>query len=400
LPIRLKIATTPSELDDVYKVRYQVYVEEDSKFKNVKLENKRLFDLFDSLASVANIVAYDGDIPIATLRLNLDSEVGLPSEEYFDFSSYRCELMRQGESVLVSCGMLAISEKWRRKRDVLQALFKMAIGIGYHWGTTNGIASVNKETVTMYDRMGYEKLSEPIWIESIGNYIVPMAADYKEIHGWAFRGLLESTLDVFWLESFSAQFERILLSPGEILFRQSDEADDAYIVDAGSVSLSREAFDGKELVIANLTRGALFGELGLIDSCPRSATAIADSRVELIRISRAAFNEVIKNNAAASEKLLKLFAQRMRSTDELATVMAYAPQTSRVEYALDKLKKSASPSKKDNTLLVAKSNPKEIAKTAGVREFEVRRVLEMRRMDGVLDYSEKWIHFFANKKRA
>jgi len=397
MTITIKVASTASELDDVYRVRYDVYVKEDGKFTNTALSDERILDRFDAVSSSANIIAYDDGMPVATLRLNLDSEVGLPSEEYFDFSQFRQQANSlNNNSVLVSCGMLAIREKWRRKRDVVQALFKMAIGIGFHWNTTHSIASVNKDTVSMYGRMGYRELSAPVWVESIGNYIVPMSADYKEIHGWAFNGLLDSALDRFWLDSFSAHFERILLSPGEILFNQNDEASEAFIVDAGWVALSRLALDGQELVIANLSRGALFGELGLIDGNPRSAKAVASTRVELIKFSRSVFNDSIQNNPRINEKLLQVFAQRIRTTDELAIVMAYAPQTGRVEYALDKLKQTAQPHKKDSSLLIVRSSPEEIAKTAGVREYEVRRVLEMARQQGILDYSDRWIHFILN----
>lgn len=396
LSVRIKVATTPSELDDVYKVRYQVYVVEDNKFKDLQLRNKRLYDQFDAILSSANIIAYEGEVPVATLRLNLDSDVGLPSEEHYDFSRFRQQIGNLTKKpILVSCGMLAIREKWRRKRDVVQALFKMAIGIGFHWNTTHSIASVNKETVSLYGRMGYSELSDPVWVESIGNYIVPMVADYKDIHRWAFNGLLDSSLDRFWLDSFSAHFERVLLNPGEVLFNQNDEASEAFIVDAGWITLSRLALDDQELVIANLSRGALFGELGLIDGRPRSAKAVASTRVELIKFSRDVFNDSIQNNPHGNEKLLQVFAQRIRNTDELAAVMAYAPQTGRVEYALDKLKQSAQPHKKDSSLLVVKSSPEEIAKTAGVREYEVRRVLEMARQQGTLDYSDRWIHFIS-----
>jgi len=397
MAITIKVATTASELDDVYRVRYDVYVIEDGKFQGSDAGEARILDRFDAVSSAANIIAYEDGLPIATLRLNRDSDVGLPSETHFDFSGFRAEAVRtNADAVLVSCGMLAIREKWRRRRDVVQALFKMAIGIGFHWHTTHSIAAVNKDTVSMYGRMGYTELSEPVWVESIGNFIVPMVADYEQIHAWAFNGLLDSSLDRFWLDSFSSHFERILLSPGEVLFDQNDEADEAFIVDAGWVALSRLAMDGQELVIANLPRGALFGELGLLDGHPRSAKAVASSRVELIKFNRDTFNELVQRHSNVCDKLLKVFAQRIRNADELATVMAYAPQTGRVKFALNKLKKTAVPHRKDNTMLTLQISLEDIAKTAGVRGHEVRRVLELARQEGELDYSDRWIHFFEN----
>jgi len=75
-------------------------------------------------------------------------------------------------------------------------------------------------------------------------------------------------------------------------------------------------------------------------------------------------------------------------------VMAYSAQTTRrVKFALDKLKRNASPHKKVSDVLVSKTSPLHVAQTAGVRESEVRRILELEKQSGSLDYSERWIHF-------
>ena len=74
-------------------------------------------------------------------------------------------------------------------------------------------------------------------------------------------------------------------------------------------------------------------------------------------------------------------------------VMAYAPQTGRVHYALEQTRIAAAPDPRREGVSVAKIGPAALALSAGVREDEVRRVLEMERSRGVLEYGERVIRF-------
>ena len=75
----IKIARTEKELKDVFKLRYQVYVKQEGYFKDVS--TKLITDQFDSTLQTANVIAYSGIQPIATIRINCDSEILLPCDE-------------------------------------------------------------------------------------------------------------------------------------------------------------------------------------------------------------------------------------------------------------------------------------------------------------------------------
>ncbi len=391
----IKVAATAKEIDAVFKLRHQVYVVEDQKFGGEIFPDERIIDRFDAMPFVANIIAVENDVPIGTLRLAKNGDIGLPIDKYFDFSEYNNSLLEKDKEVLLaSAGMLAITYKGRNKRNVIMALFKMATGICMEWGITHVVATANHETVSVYEHLGFESIGDKVWIDEIANYIVPMAAPLSKPIEWAFGGLVDNRLDAFWLDYFSGRFERILLSSGEALFRQGDEADSVYIVDDGWISISIVDEDGQELNLAQLSKGALFGELALIDDSPRSANAVAVSGADVIRLSKSDFLGTLSGSEAGTERLLKVFANRIRSADELAMVMAYAPQTGRVRFALDKLREAAVPHRKLPGVLVSKTSPLHLAQTAGVREYEVRRILALEKKNGCLDYSERWIHFF------
>ena len=58
--------------------------------------------------------------------------------------------------------------------------------------------------------------------------------------------------------------------------------------------------------------GSYFGEMALIDGGPRSATVVADTDVLCLRLSRAPFQRMLKDEPEVSIALLKEFARRIR----------------------------------------------------------------------------------------
>ncbi len=62
---------------------------------------------------------------------------------------------------------------------------------------------------------------------------------------------------------------------GEIIIEEGSLSSDAYIIESGSVEVSKKLPGGKTQVITKLDKNDIFGEMGLIDQLPRSATVKA-----------------------------------------------------------------------------------------------------------------------------
>lgn len=399
MSIRLKVARTEKELRDVFRFRHKVYVTERGKFSGTSGCAGSIVDQFDAMPSVANVVAYQGDEVVASMRINRDSSIGLPSEEYFDFSDTRASIAEEyraagkEEPLLVSGSMFAIHKDWRNRRNVIFALFKMSAGVMYDWGATHVIGSISEETLSLYGRLGFEAIGDPVWNEEVNDFLVPILAPFDRVFEWTYGDIGEK-IPLFWLDNFCGEYERLLLSPGDVLFRQGDMADRAYAIDDGWVSISQNDAEGNEMVLANLSRGALFGELAVLDQGPRSATATAISNVGLIVLERERMMDVIREQPEKVGELLLHFTRQVREMDDLALVHAFAPQSQRVGHALKRLWQSAGLDSRDPKTRVARISPQQIAKLARIKEEEVLQILEIEKRKGVLDYGPKKIRFF------
>ena len=93
---------------------------------------------------------------------------------------------------------------------------------------------------------------------------------------------------------------------GEIIIQQGDTATAFYIVERGMVSVSK---DGK--VVAHLAPGQYFGEIGLLNGVPRTATVTAESSsVQVLELSRERFLDLVENSDLVSSEMAAIARKR------------------------------------------------------------------------------------------
>jgi len=401
MPIRIKLARSPKEIDDALWLRHEVFVIEDGKFGGKPVPGHRLVDHFDAFPSVYHVVAYEHSEPVATMRLVKDSDAGLPVDELYDFTEYRKQAVgdlpglggdwaKRDTPVFGSAGMLAIRGPWRRRRDVIRAMFRMAATVCQGYGASHVVVVVNYETAGMYRRLGFTELCEKIWNEEIGNHVIPLAGTTQQFIGWALGDLPDTPLS-----SFQDSFERLVLRSGELVFNEGDIGEHAYVVESGEIRISRRRDGAQELTLAHLGRGDLFGELALLDDQPRAASATALVDCELMTLDRQSFEKQLHEHPERARRLFKVFAARMRSMDELAMVLAFAHPAQRLEFALEAARKQAAPERGNPGAVVFRGGPKELALMAAVDEQVTRQYLETVAQAGRIVYSERHIAFEA-----
>jgi CRP/FNR family transcriptional regulator, cyclic AMP receptor protein len=110
--------------------------------------------------------------------------------------------------------------------------------------------------------------------------------------------------------------EQCRFAAGHEIFAEGDPSDVAYIITAGSVEILKTASSG-EVLLAVLRAGEIFGEMGLVDEAPRSATARAAGPVVATLVERDEFLELLQSRSEQGTALLRTLFERLRTTNQL-----------------------------------------------------------------------------------
>ena len=100
---------------------------------------------------------------------------------------------------------------------------------------------------------------------------------------------------------------------GSVVFKEGDIGDCAYLINKGKVEISVKRGDDR-VVLAHRRPTEVFGEIAIIDSMPRSATAIAVQPTSLIVITREQLMRRIEETDPVARLCLKLVLERFRAT--------------------------------------------------------------------------------------
>ena len=103
---------------------------------------------------------------------------------------------------------------------------------------------------------------------------------------------------------------------GEVIFREGEQSDAAYLVVSGKVRIVKGLDTAGTKDIAVVGAGQYVGEMGAIDEVPRSASAVADSAVACLPVTPEAFLYMLRQNPEESIDLLKILFERLRAANK------------------------------------------------------------------------------------
>jgi len=113
-------------------------------------------------------------------------------------------------------------------------------------------------------------------------------------------------------------------APGQVIARQGEPADSFYLVRIGFVKISEE-YPGGELVLAYLSRGDYFGEIGLLGGGLRTANCTALDHVELVRISGDDFRQMVERYPAVRQGLEAVAEERRAQNQQRMQMIHNVP---------------------------------------------------------------------------
>ena len=107
----------------------------------------------------------------------------------------------------------------------------------------------------------------------------------------------------------------VRLEPGDVLFREGDHGDRAFIVTAGQVEILKKA-ERREVLLALRGEGEVIGEMALLQEEPRSATVRARTRTDLVSIPKAALDDLLETSPSAARSVFHTLVRRMREDQD------------------------------------------------------------------------------------
>ena len=108
-----------------------------------------------------------------------------------------------------------------------------------------------------------------------------------------------------------SNIEAQFFKAGSTIFREGDEANELFVIKSGQVRIQIGNRTVTELAADNI-----FGEMALIDSEPRSATAVAFTDVEVVPVSEKQFLFLVSQTPYFALKVMRVLAQRLRVTNK------------------------------------------------------------------------------------
>jgi len=177
-------------------------------------------------------------------------------------------------------------------------------------------------------------------------------------------------------------------SKNTLIMCEGDKSDSLYVILSGKVKVFLSDEEGKEVTLNTQGHGEYFGELALLDSAPRSASVVTTEDSKMAVISKAAFEECMKNNPGIPLTISRNLAKRLRNLSENVRNLALMDVYGRVARTLLDLAEDDIDGKK---VIRQKMTQRDIASIVGASREMVSRILRDLSLGGYITIQNKII---------
>jgi len=192
---------------------------------------------------------------------------------------------------------------------------------------------------------------------------------------------LFATLPDEQLRLLTTMVTRRSATRGTTIMAVGDPTDSMYIVLSGRLKVMMSDSEGKEVILSILGPGEFFGEMGMIDDEPRSASVIAIEPCELLSFAKRDFRKCLTDNSEMSMAVMRGLVRRLREADRKIGSLALLDVYGRVARLLLDMAENVNGEK-----IVTKRLPKQdIAKMIGASREMVSRVMKDLQTGGYIE---------------
>ena len=172
------------------------------------------------------------------------------------------------------------------------------------------------------------------------------------------------------------------------ILRAGEETDALYIILSGRVKVLIPDEEGHEVILSMIGPHEFFGEMGLLDELPRSASVETLEACDMLRLSKAGFTNILKDNFELAMLIIRNLVRRLRDADRKIESLALIDVYGRVARLLIDMAESV-----DGKWIVERAPPKqEIARMIGASREMVSRVVKDLQHKGLIRAEKRGIY--------
>lgn len=119
------------------------------------------------------------------------------------------------------------------------------------------------------------------------------------------------------LSELAPLMQEVEVGVGTAIFKEGDIGDSMYVIYKGQVKIHKGS-----TTLAVLREKEVFGELSLLDSETRSASATANTDCFIFKIDQEPFYELMETRPEVAKGFIKILCQRLRAQNEKAVAAA------------------------------------------------------------------------------
>ena len=191
------------------------------------------------------------------------------------------------------------------------------------------------------------------------------------------------------VETLARVSSRVRKGAGNLVLREGLPSDGLYVVLRGRVNLLREGTGGRDLILASLGPGAVFGETCAMEGMPMSTSAICAVASELVRVPAESIREHVRRDGNSLLQILRLMHDKLAEAEAVASGLALCDVEERLRRTLARLaRRQGRPSPSEaGWILAPVPTQSELARMVGSCRETVSRTLSAMARDGQLSSS-------------
>ena len=186
------------------------------------------------------------------------------------------------------------------------------------------------------------------------------------------------------LEKIYNLMQRRVYKRNNMILMEEDFGDTLFILNKGSVKITRLSDDGREVILSILGEGDFFGEMSIFDGESRSANVVALEDSEVYILKRGDFIDLLEKHPKIAIALLQELATRLRKSDQQIEGLSLSDAENRIGMTISRLAEELGVIKMGQVVIHNLPYQQDIANMAGTSRETVSRMLTLLQRKGYI----------------